>query len=106
MGAGGTPLMLTVAELVDDVGLSLLAGEASAAAPIRWVHASELADPTPWLSGGELILTTGMQLGDEESQRRIVDRLVSHHAAGPRRPCACSPAASSAPPACCRPSAA
>ena len=28
-------------------------------APVRWVHISELADPTPWLSGGELLLTTG-----------------------------------------------
>ena len=31
-------------------------------APVRWVHISELEDPTPFLSGGELLLTTGMQL--------------------------------------------
>ena len=29
---------------------------------MRWVHASELLDPTPWLSGGEILLTTGLQL--------------------------------------------
>ena len=29
--------------------------------PVRWVHISEHADPTPWLSGGELMLTTGLQ---------------------------------------------
>ena len=23
---------------------------------MRWVHSTELLDPTPWLSGGELIL--------------------------------------------------
>ena len=28
---------------------------------IRWVHISELEDPTPFLSGGELLLTTGHQ---------------------------------------------
>ena len=32
--------------------------------PVRWVHISELLDPTPWLSGGELLLSTGMQLED------------------------------------------
>ena len=26
---------------------------------MRWVHTSELDDPTPWLRGGELLLTTG-----------------------------------------------
>ena len=29
---------------------------------VRWVHISEIVDPTPWLSGGELLLTTGLQL--------------------------------------------
>ncbi len=28
--------------------------------PITWVHVSELDDPTPFLSGGELLLTTGL----------------------------------------------
>src|SRR3954454_11740307 len=64
------------------MGLDLVAGQDGAGAPIRWVHASELPDPTPWLSGGELILTTGMQLGSAEAQRELVDRLASHHVAG------------------------
>ncbi len=29
-------------------------------APIAFVHATELVDPSPWLSGGELVLTTGL----------------------------------------------
>ena len=29
---------------------------------MRWVHISELDDPTPWLRGGELLLTTGLPL--------------------------------------------
>src|SRR3954465_2543195 len=64
------------------MGLDLVAGRDGAGAPIRWVHASELPDPTPWLSGGELILTTGMQLDSAEAQRKLVDRLASHHVAG------------------------
>src|SRR3954454_19532616 len=74
--------MLTVQGLVDEMGLDLVAGRDGAGAPIRWVHASELPDPTPWLSGGELILTTGMQLDTPDAQRGLVDRLASHHVAG------------------------
>src|SRR5207248_11160187 len=48
----------------------------------RWVHISELPDPTPWLSGGELLLTTGMQLKDAGSQRKFVEHLAEHHLAG------------------------
>jgi len=29
---------------------------------VRWAHVSELADPTPWLLGQELILTTGLNI--------------------------------------------
>src|SRR3954462_4229494 len=74
--------MLTVQGLVEEMGLDLVAGRDGAGAPIRWVHASELPDPTPWLSGGELILTTGMQLDTPDAQRGLVDRLASHHVAG------------------------
>jgi purine catabolism regulator len=46
---------------------------------VRWVHISELADPTPWLSGGELLLTTGLGVGDG---REYVERLVAHGLTG------------------------
>ena len=68
--------MLTVKDLVGALELELVAGERAAGAPIRWVHVSELEDPTPWLSGGELLLSTGMQLLDEDSQRAYVRQLV------------------------------
>lgn len=71
--------MLTVENLVAELGLELAAG---AEAPIRWVHITELPDPTPWLSGGELLLTTGLQLEDEPQQREFVQRLASHGLAG------------------------
>src|SRR6266550_6461542 len=74
--------MLTVNRLLVETGLTLIAGERSADAPIRWVHISELADPTPWLSGGELLLTTGLQLDTRELQREFVTRLADHQLAG------------------------
>src|SRR5918999_142176 len=74
--------MLTVRTLVSEVGLELAAGEQGADAPVRWVHITELPDPTPWLSGGELLLTTGIQLDGEERQREFVRRLAGHHLAG------------------------
>src|SRR5918999_614185 len=74
--------MLTVRGLVSEMGLDLAAGEDGADAPVRWVHISELPDPTPWLSGGELLLTTGIQLDSEERQREFVRLLSGHHLAG------------------------
>jgi purine catabolism regulator len=74
--------MLTVRGLVEEMGLELATGEDGADVPVRWVHISELPDPTPWLSGGELLLTTGIQLGSEERQREFVRLLSGHHLAG------------------------
>src|SRR3954468_15216619 len=74
--------MLTVGSLVEGLGLELATGQAASATPVRWVHITELPDPTPWLSGGELLLTTGLQLEDEESQREFVRRLEKHGLAG------------------------
>ena len=74
--------MLTVGDLAGAIELELACGERTAGSPIRWVHVSELSDPTPWLSGGELLLTTGMALLDEDTQRGYVRRLVEHHLAG------------------------
>jgi purine catabolism regulator len=74
--------MLTVRSLAEEIGLELAAGEERADAPVRWVHITELADPTPWLSGGELLLTTGMQLDTVTRQREFVQRLAEHHLAG------------------------
>src|SRR6202161_505513 len=74
--------MLTVSELLSDLDVRLLTGESATDAPVRWVHISEIEDPTPWLSGGELLLTTGMQLDTDERQRAFVDRLADHHLAG------------------------
>src|SRR5947199_5254604 len=74
--------MLTVRELLNGLDVRLLTGEAASDLPVRWVHISELLDPTPWLSGGELLLTTGMQLGSAQQQREYVARLADHQLAG------------------------
>ena len=44
--------MLTVASLIDELELEPAAGAKALSNPVRWVHISELEDPTPWLSGG------------------------------------------------------
>jgi PucR family transcriptional regulator, purine catabolism regulatory protein len=65
------------------LALKLVAGEEEAGRRIRWVHVSELEDPTPWLRGGELLLTTGMGLGKSPArQRAYVERLSSAGLAG------------------------
>lgn len=74
--------MLTLRELLRDLDVRLLAGGQALDAPVRWVHITELEDPTPWLSGGELLLSTGLQLQDAERQRAFVRRLADHGLAG------------------------
>ena len=74
--------MLTVSELLADLDVRLLAGEESLDQPVRWVHITELPDPTPFLSGGELLLTTGMALTTAKAQREFVTRLAEHGLAG------------------------
>ena len=36
---------------------------------VRWAHSIDVADPTPWLLGGELVLTTGAYLGVDAAAR-------------------------------------
>jgi PucR family transcriptional regulator, purine catabolism regulatory protein len=74
--------MLTVESLVAELDLRLLTGEEHARATVRWVHSTELLDPTPWLRGGELLLTTGLQLQGAKFQREFVERLVEREIAG------------------------
>jgi PucR family transcriptional regulator, purine catabolism regulatory protein len=74
--------MLTVRNLVDEIGLELLSAEDAAETPVRWVHITELPDPTPWLSGGEMVLTTGLQLTSPKRQRDFARLLCDQHVAG------------------------
>jgi PucR family transcriptional regulator, purine catabolism regulatory protein len=74
--------VLSVRELIRDLDVRLLGGEGNLDVPVRWVHISELTDPTPWLSGGEVLLTTGLQLTDAAEQAAFVGRLVDAQLAG------------------------
>ncbi|MEV5413704.1 PucR family transcriptional regulator [Thermopolyspora sp. NPDC052614] len=61
--------------------LRVLAANGELDRPVRWVAVSELEDPTPFLEGGELVLTTGMRLGAYDAGPYI-SRLVAMGAAG------------------------
>ncbi|QDY89729.1 PucR family transcriptional regulator [Arthrobacter sp. UKPF54-2] len=45
-----------------EAGPRLLGGEGALDHPVRWVHVSEVLDISGLLSGGELVLTTGLEL--------------------------------------------
>ncbi|MGC5344577.1 PucR family transcriptional regulator [Streptomyces sp. DT24] len=70
----------TLASLVQHSALKLTvrAGAGRLDAPVRWAHASELADPVPYMEGGELLLVTAANLDAEntEAMRRYVRRLA------------------------------
>lgn len=74
--------MISIADLREDFPLVVIAGEDEIDRPIRWVHISEHEDPAPWLSGGELVLTTGYNLTSKPKQRRFVRALAEQDAAG------------------------
>jgi purine catabolism regulator len=74
--------VLSIESLVAELDLALVTGEENAGANVRWVHSSELLDPTPWLRGGELLLTTGLQLSGAKPQREFVERLAKREIAG------------------------
>ncbi|WP_338895828.1 PucR family transcriptional regulator [Streptomyces sp. TG1A-60] len=70
----------TLASLVHHSALKLTvrAGEGRLDVPVRWAHVSELADPVPYMEGGELLLITALKLDaeDPEAMRSYVRRLV------------------------------
>ena len=74
--------MLSVQSLLDELELELATGAEAVSAPVRWVHVSELEDPTPWLSGGELMLTTGTSLDTAAKQRAFVRLLAESNLSG------------------------
>lgn len=79
--------MVSLAELCTVLGTHLIPvnGRSLPARDLTGVHVSELEDPTPYLDGGELLLTTGMPLGGNPAATgRYVQRLRSRgvHALG------------------------
>ena len=77
--------MLTVRDIAAMPGLELavVAGAEGLDGSVSWLHVSELADPTPFLEGGEFLLTTGLGVGELAStQRAYARRLAGHGLAG------------------------
>ncbi|BBX31127.1 CdaR family transcriptional regulator [Mycolicibacterium mageritense DSM 44476 = CIP 104973] len=72
-------MAMTVRRLIgiNDLALSLVAGRVGIDRVISWAHAIELTDPSPWLSGGELVMTTGLHLSESPAEQRdYVQRIV------------------------------
>ncbi|MEV6021124.1 MULTISPECIES: PucR family transcriptional regulator [unclassified Streptomyces] len=71
----GVPLTWLVRH--QDLRLRVLAGHGDLDREVVWAHSIELTDPAPWLSGGELVLTTGLRLTETPAGcAEYVGRLV------------------------------
>ncbi len=79
-GVAVAPTLRTVVRRLP-LKLGVLAGHEALDRPVRWVAVSELEDPTPFLEGGELVLTTGMRL-DAGNAGPYIDRLVGRRVTG------------------------
>ncbi len=77
--------MLTVEQLTASAEFhcEIVAGATGGGRVISWAHTSELVDPTPWLSGGELVMSTGLALAESpEEQVAYLERLAKRGVAG------------------------
>ncbi|MEW2067456.1 PucR family transcriptional regulator [Streptomyces sp. NPDC007346] len=70
------PIRLASLLALEELGLRRIAGPPDA--DLLWVHTSEMADPYPYLLGGELLLSAGVLLTDPD---HYVARLVQAGAA-------------------------
>lgn len=80
VGACDNSAMISLREVIalPGLGLSAMGSAGDLSAEVRWAHVSELRDPSPWLLGGELLLTTGMNLEtSEEACLEYCARLVN-----------------------------
>ncbi|WBL20086.1 helix-turn-helix domain-containing protein [Citricoccus sp. NR2] len=73
----------TVQQMVNDerIDVRLVHGEAVAHRGLRVAFASEMTDPSEFLRGGELLLTTGIGWGVTETRRAEAARTMIHAAA-------------------------
>lgn len=70
--------LLRLSQVLDEPSLGLASLVSRGDPKIDWAHVSELVDPTPWLTGGELLLTTGLELfADDFDSTEYCRRLAS-----------------------------
>jgi purine catabolism regulator len=70
---------VTVGEIaaMPHLGITVLAGAAGLSREVEWAHVCELEDPTPWLDGPGLVLTTGLAISAQPGdQCRYLQRLA------------------------------
>ncbi|MEV0703517.1 PucR family transcriptional regulator [Saccharopolyspora sp. NPDC050389] len=77
-------MSVTVGDLlgVAELKLRCIAGAAGLSNVVRWVHVSEVEDPTPWLSGGEFLLTTLFVRRPDADPERVFDAFARTGVAG------------------------
>nr|WP_225822763.1 PucR family transcriptional regulator [Streptomyces sp. TML10] len=71
------PVPLTALLAREDLGLRQIAGPADPDAVVHWAHTSEMADPYPYLLGGELLLTAGVHVPEAAGSGTYFDDYVS-----------------------------
>ncbi|MEV0177193.1 PucR family transcriptional regulator ligand-binding domain-containing protein [Streptomyces sp. NPDC050803] len=71
------PVPLSALLAREDLALRLIAGPADPDIVIHWAHTSEMADPYPYLLGGELLLTAGVHIPEAAGSGTYFDDYVS-----------------------------
>ncbi|MEU6376722.1 PucR family transcriptional regulator ligand-binding domain-containing protein [Streptomyces sp. NPDC046909] len=71
------PVPLAALLAREDLALRQIAGPVDPAAVIHWAHTSEMADPYPYLLGGELLLTAGVHVPEAAGSGAYFDGYVS-----------------------------
>ncbi|RSM90981.1 hypothetical protein DMH25_38900 [Streptomyces sp. WAC 01325] len=61
----------------EDLGLRQIAGPKDTNTVIHWAHTSEMADPYPYLLGGELLLSAGVHIPEAAGSGTYFDDYVS-----------------------------
>lgn len=75
-------MRLTELAALPELGLKVLAGERQLDREIRWVHTTDLLDPSSYLRGGELILTSGLWHHTPQDSEEFVAALTMARTSG------------------------
>ncbi|MGW3291468.1 PucR family transcriptional regulator ligand-binding domain-containing protein [Streptomyces sp. NPDC001002] len=71
------PVPLAALLAREDLALRQIAGPADTGIVIHWAHTSEMADPYPYLLGGELLLTAGVHIPEAAGSGTYFDDYVA-----------------------------
>ncbi|MEU1933852.1 PucR family transcriptional regulator ligand-binding domain-containing protein [Streptomyces coeruleorubidus] len=71
------PVPLSALLAREDLALRRIAGPDDPGTVVHWVHTSEMADPYPYLLGGELLLTAGVHIPEAAGSGTYFDDYVS-----------------------------